>query len=54
MGPEEMTVIISTINANVYIEILDNFLIPLQENWLGDDKVTFQDDNSSCLRGKRH
>ena len=30
-----MAIIISTINAYVYIEILDTFLIPSIENWFG-------------------
>ena len=30
--PEEMTFITSSINEYVYIEILDNFLIPLLKN----------------------
>ena len=29
------------INAHVYTEILDNFLIPLIENLLGDDSASF-------------
>ena len=35
-GLMEIALITSTINAHVYIEILDNFLIPLTENWFGD------------------
>ena len=46
--PREMVVITSTISAHVYLEILDNFLIPLIENWFGDDEVIFQDDDTSC------
>ena len=38
-----MAIITSTINAHVYIEILDNFLISSLENWFGDDEVIFQD-----------
>ena len=29
-------------NAQVFIEILDNFLIPLIENWFVNDRVIFQ------------
>ena len=45
--PMEIALITSTINAHVYIEILDNFLIPLIENWFGDCKVIFLDDDAS-------
>ena len=51
-----MTIITSAINALVFIEILDNFLIPLIENWSSDDdndEVIFPDDNVSCHRAKR-
>ena len=34
-----MAIITSTINVYVYIEIGDNFLIPLIENWFGDDEI---------------
>ena len=37
-----------TINAHMYIEISDNFLILLIEIWFGDDDVIFLDDNASC------
>ena len=47
-----MVVITSTINAHVYIEILDNFLIPSIENWFGDEFI-FQDDNASYHGAKR-
>ena len=43
-GPGEMAIIISTINALVYIDILDKFLITLIENWFGDDEVIFQNE----------
>uniref|UniRef100_A0A672STN9 Tc1-like transposase DDE domain-containing protein n=1 Tax=Sinocyclocheilus grahami TaxID=75366 RepID=A0A672STN9_SINGR len=49
-GPGEMAILISTVNAQVYIEILDTFLIPSIEKKLGD--VIFQDDNASCHREK--
>ena len=42
-GPEEITIITSTINAHVYIEILDNFFITLIENRSDDDEVIFRD-----------
>ena len=48
----KMLVIASTINAHVYNEILDNFLIPSIENWFGDNEVIFQEDNTSCHRAK--
>ena len=34
-----MATITSTINIQVYIEILDNFFIPLFENWFGDENL---------------
>ena len=43
-GPGEMAIINSIINIHVYIEILDNFLIPTIENWFGNNEVIFQDD----------
>ena len=36
-GPRKMIIITSTIKADVYIEILDNFLIPLIENCFRDE-----------------
>ena len=36
----------------MYIKILDNFLIPLIENWFGDNEVIFQNDNASCHKAK--
>lgn len=50
-GPGEMTILTSTVNGQVYIEILDTFLIPLIEKKFGDD-VIFQDDNASWHRAK--
>ena len=48
-----MLIITSTINIDVYIEILDNFLILLREYWIGDDEVIFQNDNASRQTEKR-
>ena len=47
-----MKIITSTINSYVYIENLDNFLIPLMENWLKDDEIIFQDNYASYYREK--
>ena len=47
-GYGEMAIIITAINAHVYIEIVDNFLIPAIENRFGDNEIIFQDDNASC------
>uniref|UniRef100_A0A8C1NF85 Transposase Tc1-like domain-containing protein n=1 Tax=Cyprinus carpio TaxID=7962 RepID=A0A8C1NF85_CYPCA len=44
-GMGEMTVITSSINAQVYVEILDTFLIPSIERMFGDGSIIFQDDN---------
>uniref|UniRef100_A0A3B1IEA9 Tc1-like transposase DDE domain-containing protein n=1 Tax=Astyanax mexicanus TaxID=7994 RepID=A0A3B1IEA9_ASTMX len=51
-GTGEMTVVNSTINAQVYIDILDSFLIPSIEQMFGDNEIIFQDDNASCHRAK--
>ena len=37
-----MAIIASTTNTQVYIEILDNFLILSVENWFGNDEVIFR------------
>ncbi|CAJ0921952.1 unnamed protein product [Ranitomeya imitator] len=47
-----MAVITSSINAQVYVDILDTFLIPSIERMFGDDEIIFQDDNASCHRAK--
>ena len=47
-----MVIITFHINAYVYIEIYDNFLVLSIGNWFSDDKVIFQDDNASCQRTK--
>uniref|UniRef100_A0A3B1J147 Tc1-like transposase DDE domain-containing protein n=1 Tax=Astyanax mexicanus TaxID=7994 RepID=A0A3B1J147_ASTMX len=51
-GTGEMTVVNSSINAQVYIDILDSFLIPSIEQMFGDNEIIFQDDNASCHRAK--
>lgn len=47
-----MAIITSTLSAQVYIEILDTFLLPSMEEKFGDDEVIFQDDNASCHSAK--
>uniref|UniRef100_A0A3Q2ZWT6 Transposase Tc1-like domain-containing protein n=1 Tax=Kryptolebias marmoratus TaxID=37003 RepID=A0A3Q2ZWT6_KRYMA len=47
-GTGEMAVITSSINAQVYIDILDTFLIPFIKRMFGDDEIIFQDNNASC------
>uniref|UniRef100_A0A3B3QGW8 Transposase Tc1-like domain-containing protein n=1 Tax=Paramormyrops kingsleyae TaxID=1676925 RepID=A0A3B3QGW8_9TELE len=49
-GPGQMAIITSTINAQVCVEILDNFLISSIESRFGNDN--FQDDNASCHRAQ--
>ncbi len=39
-----MAIFTSAVNAQVYIEILDTFLIPSIEKKFGDNGVIFQDD----------
>uniref|UniRef100_A0A3Q3AMG8 Tc1-like transposase DDE domain-containing protein n=1 Tax=Kryptolebias marmoratus TaxID=37003 RepID=A0A3Q3AMG8_KRYMA len=51
-GTGEMAVITCLINAQVYIDILDTFLIPSIERMFGDDEIIFQDDSASCHRAK--
>uniref|UniRef100_A0A3B1JVG5 Tc1-like transposase DDE domain-containing protein n=1 Tax=Astyanax mexicanus TaxID=7994 RepID=A0A3B1JVG5_ASTMX len=51
-GTGEMTVVNSSINAQVYIDILDSFLIPSIEQMFGDNEIIFQDVNASCHRAK--
>ena len=51
-GVGEMAVITFSMNAQVYIEIVDTLLIPSIERHIGDDNIIFQDDNASCHREK--
>uniref|UniRef100_A0A672IF62 Tc1-like transposase DDE domain-containing protein n=1 Tax=Salarias fasciatus TaxID=181472 RepID=A0A672IF62_SALFA len=52
-GSGETAVVKSSINAQVYIDILDSFLIPsIEKKMFGDDGIIFQDDNASCHRAK--
>ena len=51
-GVGEITVNTSTIDA-MYIEILDNILIPSLEGWLGDDDVIFQHDKYLVTEQRR-
>ena len=50
-----MVVITSAINAHLYIEILNNFLIPSIENWFSHDEVIFDNDKASgyCAKGMK-
>ena len=41
-GLVKIAIITSTINAHVYIEVLNNFLIPSIENWFSGDEVIFR------------
>ena len=47
-----ISIIPSTINANVYIEIHNNVPIPSIKNLFGDDEVIFQDNKASCEKAK--
>ena len=47
-----MAIINSSINGQVYIEILDDFNIPLLEIWFGDQNFLFQGDNASWHKAK--
>lgn len=47
----QVAVIISSINEQVYTDILDTFLIPLIEKMFGDD-IIFHDDDAAFHRTK--
>lgn len=49
-GPGQLCILKLTVNAETFIEILDHFLIPTMEMFDDDEKIIFQDDNSSCHR----
>ena len=52
-GPGKKVITTSLINAHdMYIEILDNFLIQSIENWFDHNEVISQDYNASCHRAK--
>ena len=51
-GSEDTEIITPTINAHLYIKILDNIYFPLIENHFCEVEVVFQNDNTSCQRGK--
>lgn len=44
--PGEMAIVTSAVNAHIYIENLDNYLIPSIEHMFGNGEV-FQDDNAT-------
>ena len=48
-----MAIITLTVNIKVYIQILDNFLIPSIENMFDDKEVICQDENVPSHRAKR-
>ena len=53
-GESEITIISSTINTEIYIQISDSFLIPpSEENKFGDKEIDFQDVNTSSHKAKR-
>ena len=39
---EMVNIITATINTDVFIEILDSFLILSMENWFGDEDLVFR------------
>ena len=43
----EIAIITSIVNIEIYIQVLDHFLIPLIENIFDDKQVIFLDDNAS-------
>ena len=51
-GPDELDVVKTTVNSQIYVDILDHFLIPSIHNSFGDEDVVLQDDNASCYRAK--
>ena len=44
--PEKLAVVKTTVNSQIYIDILDPFPIPSIDNALGDEDILFQDDNA--------
>ena len=51
-APEEMVIIASRINMHVYIELLENFLIPSSEN-LCNYEIIFQNDEGILSLGQK-
>lgn len=52
-GSGKMAIITSVVNAQVYMEILDIFFIPVIENRFVDVEVIFSNENASWPRAKR-
>lgn len=53
-GVGKLCIVLQTINSEVYVNILEHYLIPSIEEAFGDSSdFLFQDDNASCHRGKR-
>ena len=52
LGPEEIAIITWIVNAHVYIEIINNFLISSIENWFRDDEIIFQGYDTPFQRAK--
>ena len=51
-GPGELSVIKTTANSRICIDILDHFLIPSIDSAFGDEDILFLDDNEFCHREK--
>lgn len=50
----KLCIVLRTINSEVYIDILEHYLIPSIEEAFGDSSdFIFQDDNASCHRSKK-
>lgn len=53
-GVGELCIVLRTINSEIYVDILEHFLIPSIENAFGESSdFIFQDDNASCHRSIR-
>lgn len=51
-GLGNLCILKTTVNSDVYRDILEAFLLPTVEDQFGDTTVTFQDDNAACHRGR--
>lgn len=51
-GTGRICLLKTTVNTDVYCEILDHFLLPTIEDHFPDEDIIFQDDNARCHRGR--
>lgn len=51
-GVGELAIISGTVNTDVYLDILEHYVLASAENLFGDEHFVLQDDNASCHRSK--